>query len=60
MPIAIITYTYVHLNAPETVRDFLSSDLMQEYCAGSTLPMIMTPIDAESLDGHLPSGTRGR
>lgn len=51
-PIAIVTYTYHHLEAPETVRDFLGSDAMLNYCGSNLMPMVMTPINAESLGDY--------
>lgn len=51
-PIAIVTYTFHHLEAPEMVRDFLDSDAMLDYCASNLMPMVMTPINAESLSDY--------
>ena len=49
--ISIITYTYREPEAPEIVREFLNGGLMLEYCAGDLMPFVMTPVDAERIEG---------
>ena len=60
MILGLITYTRTFHDIPEgPVGDFLTSEFMQDYCAGNFYPLIINPISAESVQDMFDGDAEG-